>query len=437
MSRTTDSGQGRDRRRARWLLLLTTLPVLIITALALPVGEARAARACPPSQEFAVGGVGDTQSRFVPGAAGATRIAYAASLAPVGLTPGDVSARQGEAALNAAARSFRARCPDSAIHVTGYSMGALVAGNVRDSWNRDPKMRVNTSFTLIADPRSDHGAMAKLPSVIPGFTHTGRRPFSTIPTSSVCRSGSDFICYVGDPTRNPLPLIAGVLGYLTGDHTYRKSEVTDAPGDHLVDTATLSAGRIILAVLIPQFPLLGVLAALPAPEEVEPLLVVAQEIARTVAPDLVPPAELSLVRYIPTPLRDYLPPPLANSVPDEIGDIVLPAIPTRLDELVQLLLVVPGVLTTDPRTDRNQTAGFETILRLLRATAPTPAQSTAARERWDRSSLQASAVIAGPASVDGCGARTRPKASCGQSLNAPAVISGGGPEGYRPPADGR
>lgn len=365
MSTGTGPGHFHARRRSAGLLVLT-LPMLILAALALPVGEARAVGACPSSQEFAVGGVGDTKSRFVPGASGATRIGYAASLAPVGHTAGDVSVARGEAALNRAARTFRARCPESAIHVTGYSMGALVAGNVRDSWNHDPLMRRNSSFTLIADPRADHGAMSRLPSIIPGFTHTGQRPFSTIPTSSVCRIGSDFICYVGDPTRNPLPLMTGLLGYLAGEHTYRSNEIPDSPGDHIVEGAALGATGLLLAVLLPQLPILGLLASLPAPEEVEPLLDVTQDLARAVAPELVPPAELSLVEYTPTPLRDYVPPPLAHFVPDAIGDVVLPALPATLTDVVELALELPGAVTSDSGAGAPLLSAAAAILDLVR-----------------------------------------------------------------------
>ena len=338
MTRSTMLERPHRRSSARWVavLALACLTPTLTVAGALSSGSA-AARGCPDTKEFAVGGVGDTRGQHVPGAPrNATGIAYPASLAPVGLTPGDVSAARGEHALNSQARAFRARCPESAIHVTGYSFGALVAGNVRDKWNRDPKMRQNTSFTLVADPRADHGAMAKLPSVIPGFTHTGPRPAGDIPTSSVCRAAADFVCYVGNPLENPLPLINGLLGYAAGDHGYRRSEVSDTPGEHTVAGPTRVGAPADLAATdgSEAAPLLSLevnvqvnLAALPDPAELEPALAVAQDLARTVAPELVPPAELSLTRYMPTPLRDYAPPVLAGAVPEELGNVVLPPLP--------------------------------------------------------------------------------------------------------------
>ncbi|MCK0439060.1 PE-PPE domain-containing protein [Gordonia alkaliphila] len=339
MTRSTTLESPHRRSSARWVavLALALLAPAATVAGTLTAGSA-VAGGCPDTKEFAVGGVGDTHGQHVPGAPrDATGIVYPASLAPVGFTPGDVSAARGERALNSQARAFRARCPESAIHVTGYSFGALVAGNVRDDWNRDPKMRQNTSFTLVADPRADHGAMAKLPSVIPGFTHTGPRPAGAIPTSSVCRAAADFVCYVGNPLENPLPLINGLLGYAAGDHGYRRSEVSDVPGEHTVAGPTRVGAPVDLAATdgSEPAPLLSLevtvqvnLAVLPNPAELEPVLAVAQDIARTVAPELVPPAEVSLTRYIPTPLRDYAPPVLAGAVPEELGSVVLPPLPT-------------------------------------------------------------------------------------------------------------
>ena len=330
MLRTTRPGHSYVHRRS-WRPRTPAL-ALLLSAIALtlnaPAGAAHATGACPATKKFVVGGVGDTRSAWVPGTSGATRIGYSASLAPIGVVPGDASAAQGAAALNSAARAFRTRCADSAIHVTGYSLGALVAGNVRDSWNHDAKMRNNTSFTLIADPRADQGAMAQLPSLIPGFTHTGPRPASSIPTSSICRSAADFICFVGNPADNPLPLINGLLGYAFGDHTYRTSEVTDEPGAHDVAGPTRigTPGDVATGLLLP-LPVKVALAVLPTPAEAEPVLALAQDVVHTVAPGIAPPAELSLTRYIPTPLREYVPPPLASAVPEELGNVVLPPLP--------------------------------------------------------------------------------------------------------------
>lgn len=191
------------------------------------------AQSCPDQMTFAVGGVGDSESRKVPGVGigAVTRVRYSASIAPIGGVPGDVSRREGEHNLDVAARAFRTRCPDSEIRVVGHSMGALVAGNVRDKWQHDPVMRDRTAFTLISDPRAPRGIMSMIPSVVPGLTMQGPRPQSSIATSSVCRT-SDAICDLGNPLVDPGHAINAVWGYANGDHGY--DQVDHAPGRHMV-----------------------------------------------------------------------------------------------------------------------------------------------------------------------------------------------------------
>ncbi|WP_336790424.1 PE-PPE domain-containing protein [Gordonia malaquae] len=192
------------------------------------------AQPCPDQMTFAVGGVDDPGARRVPGLSGpVTRVHYSASIAPVGNVPGDISRREGERNLDRAARSFRRECPDSRIRVIGNSMGALVAGNVRDKWQHDPQMRRNTHFTLVSDPRAKRGIMTMIPSVVPGLTMQGPRPKSTIPTSTVCRP-SDAICDLGNPLVDPGHAINAAIGYASGDHGYTDAEVTHTPGHHTV-----------------------------------------------------------------------------------------------------------------------------------------------------------------------------------------------------------
>lgn len=324
MSPSIDTGSSPGNRRFRWLIALAA-PALL-GALVMPPSSARAAGPeCPATQDFAVGGLGDPLSRHVPGSAGAIDIRYPASLAPLGSVPGDVSVAYGEAALSARARQFRSRCPDTPIHVSGYSMGALVAGNARDRWTADPVMSQNVSFTLIADPRADDGAMARLPSLIPGFTHTGKRPPSSIPTSSVCRTDSDFICHTGDPLREPTHFVNGVLGYLLGDHAYRRNEISADPGDHVVaGTVRVGGPDVGLPIDLPtasvDLPVVGPIDV-PAVGQLVGPPAVAQVIAA-----VVPQAQLSLTEYLPTPLKDYAPSALAAFVPDELGEVVLPPV---------------------------------------------------------------------------------------------------------------
>lgn len=217
--------------------ITTTLAIAAIIPLAGVVQAEAHAGGCPSVQFFAVGGTGDGTSARVPGipkGASVTRIHYSASIAPVGNVGGDVSRREGERRLDAAARSFRASCPDSKIVVQGSSMGALVAGNVRDKWQHDPKMRRNSKFVLVSDPRAKQGIMSHIPSVVPGLTMQGPRPKSTIPTSQVCRSASDGICGIGNPLKNPGHALNAAIGYFGGEHGYENREVSQSPGVHNV-----------------------------------------------------------------------------------------------------------------------------------------------------------------------------------------------------------
>ncbi len=211
----------------------TTLAIAAIIPLAGVVQAEAHASGCPSVMHFAIGGVGDPGARTVSTPRGEARTAvhYSASLAPIGDVSGDASVREGERNLDRAARKFRAQCPSSRIEVSGASMGALVAGNVRDKWQHDPKMRTNSKFVLISDPRARNGAMNQLPSFIPGFTHTGSRPKSSISTSYVCRD-NDLICNAGNVLKDPGHAIDAAVGYATGAHAYSPREVDRSAGHH-------------------------------------------------------------------------------------------------------------------------------------------------------------------------------------------------------------
>lgn len=258
---------------------------------------------CPPVMHFAVGGVGDPNARAVPTPQPRTVIHYSASLAPIGNIGGDTSVREGERNLDHAARAFRQRCPDSRIEATGASMGALIAGNVRDRWQHDPTMRRNTRFVLISDPRARNGAMNQLPSFIPGFTHTGTRPASTIPTSTVCRD-NDFICNAGNPFQNPGHAVNAAIGYLTGAHAYSTRDVDRSAGHHALPPTQRH---------VPDTPLP---VRMPTPREV------LEPIVQAIVPD----APIT-PQYTPTPIREYVPPAVKPFVPKHLGDTILPPLP--------------------------------------------------------------------------------------------------------------
>lgn len=281
---------------------------LIATSFAACEDTIAYAAPCPSVMTFAVGGTGDPGAQHVPGVSGpVTRVHYSASIAPVGNVGGDASLAEGRRNLNAAARSFRQRCPNSSIRVIGNSMGAWVAGDVRDQWQHDPTMRRNTSFTLVSDPRAKQGVVAMIPSLVPGLTMTGPRPHSTIPTSTICRP-TDAICAIGNPLQNPGHAINAVVGYFAGDHGYSSREVTHRPGQHTVAPKT----RVVPSTPIPWQP--------PTP----------QQVLEPIVQAIVPDAPIT-PQYTPTPIKAYVPPAVKHLVPRELGNIVLP--PVRLPRL--------------------------------------------------------------------------------------------------------
>ena len=298
-------------RKNRYSAMRATLPTALIAAgllvqVCVTTAPARAAT-CPVTMTFAVGGTDNGDSVDVPGIRGThiTPIQYPGSLAPLGNIGGDDSVARGEHALDTAARAYRSQCPDTHIEVVGHSQGALVAGNVRDQWTNDPAMRDNVNIVLVSDPRADNGAMSQLPSIVPGFTHTGPRPQSPIPTSSVCHD-NDAICNIGNPLNNPGHAIGSAIGYLTGAHDYSVDEVQYAPGQHDLPA---------VHPIIPSTPL-----DVDAPNLRETL----EPIAQAVIPD----APMIIGRYEPTPIRDYVPQIAQHLLPPHVGDIVLPPIPT-------------------------------------------------------------------------------------------------------------
>lgn len=274
----------------------------IIPAIAVGVGEAHAS-GCENVKHFAVGGVGDPTSSHVPGApANAERIEYSASIFPVGSVPGEQSKLEAQRKLDRRARAYRAACPNSHITVHGYSLGALAAGDTRDSWNRDSRMNKNVNFVLVADGRAKNGAMVHAPAGLLGFTKTGPRPKSVIPTSSTCRT-NDAVCNLGPITNFP-HFVNAIAGYLGGDHLYSSREVNPAPGNHWVK-----------------------------PKKVAPVIRTAQPV---IVEEPAPEPRVTVNEVLPEPVRQYVPPQVREIV---IPQNVLPQVPViKLPPLPRITL---------------------------------------------------------------------------------------------------
>lgn len=223
------------------------VPVLAVTG----AGAAAAApAACPDKMIFEVGGhrdpdatVYDPSNARLPAGVGFTKVHYSASIAPY---PGDTislddSVAEGIANLDTAVRRFHASCPDSHLTLSGYSQGAIVAGdelNVLSGENAIPHHLI--SGVLYGDPRrpgaggGPGGIETNLPTFIPGMTMRGPRGFGDLEVRNICNK-NDGICHSDNVINNLLCFANGIVGYFAGDHGYAiEPNAVSGGGDMLI-----------------------------------------------------------------------------------------------------------------------------------------------------------------------------------------------------------
>ncbi|GEE03408.1 hypothetical protein nbrc107696_38540 [Gordonia spumicola] len=304
-------------------------------------GSSYGASNCPEVMEFSTGGAAQpdgirlgAMNKARPEGTARTKVRYSASISPVGGNiSGAESTAEGERNLKRAARSFRARCPDSHIRLVGFSQGALVTGNVCNSFDSDPVMSRNTSCVLYSDPRRPDpvrpGVMAMLPSFVPGFPMMGARPETRhIPITQVCQS-NDGICAAPNPVLDPIGFVNNLLGYLAyGAH-----------GDYFAAPHSVDDGRLHTVRRSPYIPTADI--AHPAPGVPTPY-----DVLDPVTSLLITPAPIA-TSYRPTPLVAYFPPLVSWLVPQRIGAVVLPPVNdvnALLQGVVQLVQAVTGTV---------------------------------------------------------------------------------------------
>ncbi|WP_353109276.1 PE-PPE domain-containing protein [Gordonia sp. (in: high G+C Gram-positive bacteria)] len=313
---------------------------LLLPLLPTNVGITSAAPNCPRVMEFSTGGAAQpdgirlgAMGKSVPADTQRTKVRYSASISPVGGNiSGAESTAEGERNLRGAARSFRARCPGSHIRLVGFSQGALVTGNVCNTFDSDPVMSRNTSCVLYSDPRRPDpvrpGVMAMLPSFVPGFPMMGPRPQTrNIPVTQVCQT-NDGICAAPNPVLDPIGFINNLLGYL----------VYGAHGDYFAAPHTVDDGRLHTVRRAPYIPT----ADVPRPA---PGLPTPYDVFDPVNRLLITPAPIATT-YRPTPLAAYFPPIVAWVLPPRIGAVVLPPIVDLQAILVAVVEVVDAVVGT-------------------------------------------------------------------------------------------
>lgn len=228
--------------RTRTKALLATAALLPVTALAANTATAAPGQSSAPQRAncadtmlFQVGGNGDGTGKVfdasnegLPAGVDFTKIHYSASISPL---PGqdislDDSVAEGVGKLAKEVRDFHAACPSSHITITGYSQGALVAGDhLKQLSDSDAIPHSQINGVLYADARrpgangGPGGVMTNLPTFLPGMTMQGPRPIENIDVKSICKK-NDGICFSENPITNLLGFANGVVGYLTGDHAY-------------------------------------------------------------------------------------------------------------------------------------------------------------------------------------------------------------------------
>lgn len=235
--------------------LLITAALLPVTGLAAaPIATAApqaAAKNCADTMLFQVGGNGDQNADVfnpsnanLPAGVGFTKIHYSASIAPLPGNPlsKDDSVAEGVANLKKEVEDFHAACPSSLITITGYSQGAIVAGDylhALDQADAIPHSQING--VLYSDSRrpgvngGPGGIETNLPTILPGLTMNGPRHIENIPVKNICKK-NDGICHSENPVTNLLGFANGVVGYLGGDHIYDIAPAEETgSGDVLID----------------------------------------------------------------------------------------------------------------------------------------------------------------------------------------------------------
>ncbi|AYN31324.1 MULTISPECIES: PE-PPE domain-containing protein [Streptomyces] len=239
-------------RTKKVLAALAVPSVLVVTgasvAAAAPAEKPKAA--CPDKMIFEVGGhldkdatAYDRTNAGLPAGVAFTKIHYSASIAPF---PGDTvsmddSVAEGIGNLDRAVRDFHAACGGSHITISGYSQGAIVAGDELNALSKTDDIPHNQiNGVLYGDPRrpgvnGPGGIEGNIPTIIPGLSMKGPRGFGDLTVQEICNK-NDGICHSENPITNLLGFANGVAGYFLGDHGYDiNPNAENGNGDRLID----------------------------------------------------------------------------------------------------------------------------------------------------------------------------------------------------------
>jgi hypothetical protein len=149
----------------------------------------------------------------------------------------DASVAEGTANLTRAVTDYHAACPGTQLVLTGYSEGAVVAGDVLEQFSQsDAIPHGQLNGVLYGNPRRDFGdggiggvaggIETNVPTILPGVTMKGGQHYGDLAVRNVCNE-NDGICNSANMITNLLAFANGLVGYAQGDHGYDLNPARD------------------------------------------------------------------------------------------------------------------------------------------------------------------------------------------------------------------
>ena len=149
----------------------------------------------------------------------------------------DASVAEGTANLTRAVTDYHASCPGTQLVLTGYSEGAVVAGDVLEQFSQsDAIPHGQLNGVLYGNPRRDFGdggiggiaggIETNVPTILPGVTMKGGQHYGDLAVRNVCNE-NDGICNSANMITNLLAFANGLVGYAQGDHGYDLNPARD------------------------------------------------------------------------------------------------------------------------------------------------------------------------------------------------------------------
>lgn len=214
---------------------------LAAAVVVVPSAAAVTSTACPATAVFETDGYQNgeslanwNRSRFnanPPAGWQIVQVSYFAGVFPiVDRQALDASVAEGTAKLERAVRDFHAACPGSRLVLTGYSEGAVVAGDVLQTFARGSAIpHGQLAGVLYGNPRRPFGdgglggvaggIETNVPTILPGVTMHGGQVYGDLAVRNVCNE-NDGICNSTNMITNLAAFANGLVGYASGDHGY-------------------------------------------------------------------------------------------------------------------------------------------------------------------------------------------------------------------------